>query len=222
METKKKYTGKINIIHKRYTIAFVYAGIRQYADFYENDNDNGILTRPTLSVNYGRDLKLPAFPEKCTINDVLTLIREHIDKRAVIDLINGMPADYYHNRELRELVDGFKIRLEKFKEEEIFLFFQKAIQPILKENKWFVSSSHIGMPVLAEQDENGEWDNISDKNKEFQLEYICYAFIQSIEPNAKFESKNQYSSSRADAFSYLIGYIPLTYLQENDLYYKNE
>lgn len=212
----------MTIIHKRYTIAFVYAGIRQYADFYENDNDNGILTRPTLSVNYARDLKIPAFPEKCTINDALILIREHIDKRAVIDLINGMPADYYYNKEARELVDGFETRLEKFKQEETLLFFQKAIQPILKENKWFVSSSHIGMPVLAEQDENGEWDNISDRNKEFQLEYICYAFIKSIEPNAKFESKNQYGSSRADAFSYLIGYIPLAYLEENGLYYKNE
>lgn len=214
--------GKITIIHKRYTIAFVYAGIRQYADFYENDNNNGTLTNPTISVNYSRGLQIPAFPENSTINDVLFIIKENIDKNAVIDLINGMPVEYYHNKEVRELVDGFNERLEKFKEEETLAFFKKVIQPIMKENKWFLSSSHIGMPVLVEQNEDGEWDNISDKKKELQLEYLCYAFIKSIEPNAKFISKNEYGSSRADGFVYLIGYIPLTYLQENGLYYKNE
>ena len=213
--------GKITTIHKRYTIAFVYAGIRQYADFYENDN-NGVLTRPTISVNYSRDLKIPTFPENSTINDVLSIIKENIDKNAVIDLINGMPFDYYHNKVVRGLVDEFNTRLEKFKEEETMAFFKKVIQPIMKENKWFVSSSHVGMPVLAEKDEEGEWDNISDKKKEFQLEYLCYAFIKSIEPNAKFITKHEHGSSRADAFVYLIGYIPLTYLQENGLYYKNE
>lgn len=214
--------GKMTIIHKRYTITFVYAGIRQYADFYENDNDNGILTRPTISVNYSRGLNIPAFPENSTINDVLSIIKENVDKNAVIDLINGMPVEYYHNKEVRELVDGFKTRLENFKEVETLAFFKKVIQPIMKENKWFLSSSHIGMPVLAEQDEQGEWDNISDKKKEFQLEYICYDFIKSIEPNAKVVTKNEHGHSHADAFMYLIGYIPLTYLQENDLYYKNE
>ena len=44
------------------------------------------------------------------------------------------------------------------------------------QNNWMVTTSHIGMPVLACKDDNNEWCNIKN-GKDNELEYICYSCI---------------------------------------------
>jgi hypothetical protein len=206
---------------KRYTIAFGYAGIRQFNEF--NEIEGGKLHNPRISVNYNRDIKIPEFGNNLTINDILAFFKENVDKRASIEFIDGQPVKYHKNTIIKNKIKDFHTKLEKFIEQETFEFFKSILEPIMVKNGWVLTSSHIGMPVLAEKNEDGEWDNISNKNKdkEFLFEYICYQFISKVEPNAELRMKNEYFRSTADAFQYLQKYIPLEYLKEKNLYYAN-
>lgn len=212
--------AKLVKVVKSYTIAFTYAGIRQYADF--NEIDGGILFNPQINVQYARNLQIPTFEENTTIEQVLDVIKEKIDKNATIQYINRLPVTYYNNTVARELTQKFNDNLEEFITKHTIEFFKTVLQPIMKANKWVLTSSHIGMPVIGEFNENNEIDNIQDKDKEFEFEYICYQFINSVEPNAEANLRSQYGRSTADAFQYLQKYIPLDYFKENGLYYQND
>lgn len=212
--------ARLTKIAKTYAIAFTYSGIRQYADFREKED--GLLFNPTISVNYARNLDLPAFKENMTIQQVLDLIREKVDKNAAIYMINGMPVSYYENTNVRILTKKFHDNLEHFITVHVTEFFKKVIAPMMIVNGWVLTTSHIGMPVLAEKNEDGEWDNLKNKEKEFELEYICYQFIKSVEPNAKLSSRSEYGRDSADAFLYLQKYVPLELFKELGLYYAND
>lgn len=164
-------------ISKRYTIKFSYAGITQYADFGESD---GVLVCPRLSVNYSKEGEIPDVSNCKTIDEVLKLIKS-FSNRAEISSINGMPVFYYKKPKTQELIKEIKAETERFIENLAFKFFDAEIKPLLIKNKWFVGRSWmVGMFVLIEKDEKGEWDNVRKEREEGEFKYLCERFLSAV------------------------------------------
>ena len=175
----KEYDRKVINIVKRYTIKFSYAGIAQYADFGEQEN--GELVNPSLMVSYAKTSDVPDVSKMTKIEDVLKAIKKFAyNRQAKIEEINGMPVFYYKKTEMIELVSNIKKSFEEFLELQSAKFFNSELRPLLIKNKWKISSSHIGMPVLIEKNKKGEWQNIDNQKKEFEFEYLCKAFLKSV------------------------------------------
>jgi len=197
-------------INKTYTIKFVYAGINQYARFFEKD---GKLVYPRLEINYYRG-ELPSLENK-NIEEVLTVIKDIADNRAEIYLINEQPLNYYNNEKDKEYIQSFNKKFEYFIESEAINFFEKVLEPIMKENKWFISSSYIGKPILIEKNNDGEWDNIRDG---FDFEYLCYKFVSNFK-NVKINLNSEHS---VDAFKSFFNCILSHYFIDKGYYLERE
>jgi hypothetical protein len=165
-------------IDKRYKIKFSYAGYEQYAEFYMS---KGVLIRPSLSISYVEPGKTPDVTQCKTIEEVLEKIKTiAYGGRAEIDTINGYPVFYYKKYRTRQMIKTMDSALDLFVRSQAQLFFDKELRPLLVKNKWKLATSHIGIPILVYKNEDGEWDNIKDKQKEFEFEYLCKAFLSSM------------------------------------------
>ncbi len=171
MEKIKKGKG-LTKIDKRYTIRFSYAGISQYADFYES---KGKLINPYLPVSYMNISEIPDVSKMETIDDVLKVIKSFAyGSNAEIHLINGNPPFYKPGT-----VDSIASAYDTFITDQISTFFKKELEPIMREKGWRIGTSHIGMMVLIGKDENGEWNNVSD-DESFEFEYLCAKCLKAL------------------------------------------
>lgn len=165
-------------IDKRYTITFYYAGVKQTPQFSEVD---GVLYNPTLMVSYYKD-KLPDVSVCKTIDEVLSIIKKiAYCGNAEITHINGYPLFYYDKKEIHKLIDSVENEYRNFIETKSKEFFVAILYPILMVNEWKLGRSGMtGQLVLVSKDENGEWDNVNDKDKEYEFEFLCKVFLRSI------------------------------------------
>ena len=159
-------------IDKRYTIKFSYAGIWQYAEFYEKD---GKLINNRLFVSYSNEKDIPSIEGLETIGEVLEVIKTFSYNEPVIYLINGTPVTYHNNDEAKKYLTKFNDKFDTFRKTETIKYFESVLEPIIIKNKWYISTSHIGFPILIEKnDDEGEWDNVKD---DYDFEFLCYKFI---------------------------------------------
>lgn len=199
-------------IDKTYIIRFSYAGIYQYARFFEVD---GKLHDPRLDIQYYQGEYIPIKNVR-TINEALTVIQT-VSKNAIILLINGVPVNYYNNTEVKDYIDGADIRIDQTIRREALNFFKKFLLPIMEKNKWFLSTSHIGVPILIEKNEDGDWDNIVKDEKEFDFEYMCHSFIGKY-GTSKVTLTCEYNKAYvSNGFQSFINYIPFSYIESKNL-----
>lgn len=193
-------------VDKLYTIKFSKSGISQRADFNEV---NGKIYNPSLSVQYCKSDEVPSLENLDNIEDILAVIKEFsYGNQAEITLINSMPINYYKNIKAREYNKSFNLKFDQFIEIEAIKYFETILEPIMKRNKFFISTSHIGMPVLIKK-YNGEWDNIKgDKDSDFN--YLCKQFT------SKFKSND-----KSYDFQNFFNCIPTEYFEDNGLYLEN-
>ena len=164
----KEYDRKVIHIVKRYTIKFSYAGIAQYADFGEQEN--GELVHPSLTVSYAKMSEIPDVSKMTKIEDVLKAIKKFAyNGQTEIDKINGQPLFYYKRTKTKKLVSDIGKLFDEFLETQSAKFFNSELRPLLIKNKWKISSSHIGMPVLIEKNKKGEWQNIDNQKRNLNL-----------------------------------------------------
>jgi len=200
-------------IDKRYTIKFSKSGINQYADFYEK---GGKLIDPRLYVNYAQSGEVPSVENLTTIDEVLEVIKSiSYCNRAELYMIDGQIVSYYNNTKAKECLSNFEDSFKKFIESESIKFFEEILEPIMKKNKWFISTSHIGMPILIEKNEEGEWDNIKG-SKEFDFEYLCSRFVSNFE-EVEVHLKGEHNNWDR-AFNTFLRNIPNPYLEERGLF----
>jgi len=207
-------------IKKRYKIKFASAGYLQYASFSEKEN--GELHLPSLFVSYSKAGEKPVVEGAKTIDEVLEIMKASpIIRNVELHLINGSPVSFYSNTKAKKEIATFKSKFDKLIESESSKFFEKILEPIMRENKWFVSSSHIGMLVLIEKDEDGEWDNISRNSKQFDFDYLCAKFMSSFR-KVDITLDGEQGNHIYDGFSSFANYIDYDYLVEKGLVINSE
>lgn len=157
-------------ITKSYKIKFSKGGITQYADFREAD---GVLVRPSLHVSWVKCNEIPDVSNMKSIDEILEAIKSFAYcNRAEIYLIDGYPVFYYRLDNTKQLIENIKTERKEFTKGKILSFYESQLVPLLKKNKWKISTSHVGYLVLIEKIK-GEWDNVKDYNKLFEFEYLC-------------------------------------------------
>ena len=203
-------------IDTRYTIKFSKGGICQYADFNES---KGKIVHPTnFWPSWAKVDEIPSLDGLKTIEEILKAIKEFsYCNQAELYLINGMPTGYCKNKKARKLVDKLESELEKFIENKAVEFFESILEPLMKKNKWFISRSHIGMPVLITKDKKGEWDNVPSGKKQDDFEYLCYSFASNFNNEAEAVLRSEHGN-RVRGFSYFVNYIPNNYFYEKGLW----
>jgi len=213
--------GNIQKITKRYNIVFSYAGIRQYADFYESE---GKLVNPRLSVSYSKAKKVPDVSNMETIDEVLEAIKSFAYGSYVeINLINGQPVNFYNNTKAKEHLSIFNEKFDKFIEDEALHYFKTILEPIMIDNSWFVASSHVGAPVLIEKNEDGEWDNIKRDDKAFDFEYLCFKFANNFRKYLKVYLKCEFNNRSAySGFMAMFNLVSSDYIAEKGYYLNLE
>jgi len=205
-------------IDKRYCIAFSKAGIRQYAEFSEKD---GKLYNPSFSASYTKTDEIPSVENLETIEEVLEVIKKFAYcNKAEILLINGQPVNYYNNDKAKNEATIIGDKFEKFKESEAISYFEKILEPIMKENKWFISRSHIGFPVLIEKNKEGEWDNIKRDGKDFDFNYLCYKFASNFK-EIKLNLKSESNAPSVEGFMPFFNCISLDYFTDKGYYLED-
>jgi hypothetical protein len=189
-------------IKNRYTVRVTYAGINQYLHF--NENEDGKILKTFLSISYLKKEdadKISHIKELTNIDDIISELKKSgIFRNVDLHLINGKPL-FLTDKQI-EYSKEFSNKFDEFLNQEGDKYFRNVIEPFIKENKIVFSYSHIGMPIPAEYGEDGELQNISNRQEEFEFQYLCYLFLRNfseIEINFKSEfnaipSLNCYSS----------------------------
>jgi len=204
-------------VETRYTIRYSKAGYYQYATFYV-DTD-GKINNKRFHPSHVNVNNIPSLENANTINEILEIIKEFsYGNKAEIYLINSQPPFYYNNPELKQRI---KTRIDIVNEtisKQCTEFFLKDVVPILIQNNWMVTTSHIGMPVLACKDDNNEWCNIKN-GKDNELEYICYSFITGLGLyNDNVNMCQEHGSPSINGFRYLIKHVNQDVIIEKGLY----
>ena len=203
-------------IDKSYTIAFSYAGVTQYAEIKEC---NGELVRPKVFVSWmninSEEYKIVESIEQMTnVTDILNALKSiAFCNRAEIILINHAPIEYSKKPYTQKYVESVEKRIEELLEVEAKLYFQKILEPYMKKNKWFISRSHIGYPIVIEKDKKGEWQNLTNVKKETYFEFLCYKFVKNIN-KGECDLKN----NRVKAFVHFFNLINTDYFIQRKLY----
>jgi hypothetical protein len=202
-------------IDKTYTIAFGYAGVPQQVDIRES---KGKIINPRIWVNYMRvdseHYKIAQSIEKMTnINDILDAIKLFANRGvAEIKYINHAPIEYSKDPELKEYVKSVSQKIDDLMEVVAKEYFERVLEPLIIENKWFMSRSHIGYPILIDKGENDEWQNIKDVKKEFYFEYLCYLFVKNFN-----KGECDLNNERAKGFVFLFNMIDEDYFRNKNL-----
>jgi hypothetical protein len=198
---------------KRYTIMFGYAGVSQYAEFYER---GGKLINPDFRVNWAKIKDIPSVAECETIDEALAVIKG-FSINAEIHLINGTLVSIHNNKKATNHLKAFKNRIEKILYEEAIKYWESILEPFMIKNKWFIGTSHLGAPVLIHKDENGEWDNISYSREQLNFEVLCGRFAKDYNSNVEFNLKGE-GRPWAKGFQPFISMLDLDYLKERSFF----
>ena len=150
------------------------------------------------------------------INIVKVIKKISYNNKAEIYLINGMFIKEYENKDALYFTKKFGVKLEKFIEKEAIKYWEKHLMPIMKKNKWFVSTSHIGYPILIYKDEENEWDNIKHGEEEIVFESLCLNFTRHLN-EGEANLRSEYSDS-VEGFQPFISHIPQEYLLKKEIF----
>lgn len=160
---------------KHYTIKYIYAGIKQYADFSEVD---GVIVNKRFYPQYVKGDEAPDLTNLNTIDEILEAIKAFsFHQRAEIYLINGMLPEMYDNVSAQDDIRKSAQLIEEIIENECYGFFIKHIKPILIKNDWSIGRSGFMIPVLINKDEDGEWQNIPESPDSLLVEFMCFEFM---------------------------------------------
>jgi len=161
---------------KSYTITYVYAGIEQKATF-RADKDGNFLVKD-FHPSYCKISDVPSLDNAKTIKEILEIIKRFsYNARAEITAINGIPKYFYYKTKIRKDIKKRAGLIDDFIGKQCTEIFTEHIEPILIKKKWFITRSHIGIPVLAYINKNNEWANIPECNDEKVIEYMCNSFL---------------------------------------------
>ena len=201
---------------KKYTIRYVYAGIYQYADFYEED---GKIIRKSFYPNWvSNGVVVPTFEGIDTIDGILKEIKTFAGRRVEIHLIDNELPQYYRSKVIRSQVTKSTNLIQNLIADECFKFFNDCIKPIMIKKKYFVARSHMMRIILIEK-RKGEWENIRESKESELIEFSCYQLLHAIglyDENIDF--KSEHNSLIINGFAEL--WYQLTVEQANsiDLY----
>jgi hypothetical protein len=200
---------------KKYTIKYSKAGFYQYADFFENED--GIINDPSFYPQYVKPDEVPSLDNVNTIDEILSIIKKFsFSGQAEIYLIDEQPVMFANATNIQEGIKKIGDEVNDFINGKIKEFFIETILPLLNENKFKISTSWIGRPILIYKNEDGEWDNIeaySDIN--IFIEYVCYQFLNKIRFNTdKINFKNEVGRVSMDYFARLIHNLDYNELKE--------
>lgn len=197
---------------KTYTIKYSKSGIYQYADFSYVD---GILVRNTFHPSWVDSKDLPSLKDVNDIDEILQIIKKFsYCNRAEIFKINGVLPEYHANitivPELEHLHDKFTELINTLSQP----FFKNQILPILKKNKWKISHSWVGYPILICK-KNKEWDNIDSQHKDHILiEYMCHRFLYDVlGVDEHFSNGGEQGYCKSNNFAIFLKYISNEYLK---------
>ena len=199
-------------IDKTYTIRFIYAGIKQYANFREID---GKIVNPYLSISYAKASEVPTIDGLETIEEILAVIKSiSYCNKAEIYLVNNEPI--FYNVKTNKTVKLIGDRFKKFIELEAITFFEKHIEPIIKKKKLFITHSNFYYLVLIEKNKDGEWDNVRD-SKTNEINYLAYKFLKQFN-NIKIDLTPESSNYIKDFFVDIANLMPEKYFETRGLY----
>jgi hypothetical protein len=205
------------IIDKRYTIKYSKSGIYQYADFsYVEDK----LVHHTFNPNYVNTEEVPSINSANNIEDILMIVKNFsYCNRAEIYKINGVFPEYYHNTSIKEYFKDSSVKFNKFIGEMSLEFFDNYIIPILTKNKWKISRSWAGYPVIISKLKK-EWCNVDSQNKDYKLiEFISFKFLQEIMDNGNpIKDNNETGYYSSDNFAIFLKFLPENYLKKSKFY----
>jgi hypothetical protein len=163
---------------KHYCIRYSRSGIYQYADFSELDGK--IMSKRFYPIYVNMD-EIPSLDNANTIKAILKIIKKFsYNNIAEIYLINGVFPKYYRNKPLKSDIIKYSTEISNLIDAKCLNLFYKHIAPMLIKNKWFVSTSQWGMPVIIYKDKKGKWDNIPDCQDNLLIEFICMSFLNDI------------------------------------------
>ena len=169
-------------VAKTYTVKYAYAGYTQY-ERYSEDKDGNIISK-RFRPSYSKKGEVPLLDKCNSIEEILTTITEFTKYPATIHLINGQIPEYFENTDLKQAVRDAGDKIARIKKEAIGELVEKQILPILAKNKWKISTSWIGKPVLIVKNEEGKWDNVPDCPEAHMLDLIGAMFTtKDIEQN---------------------------------------
>ena len=194
-----------------YTIKYSKAGIYQYADFHYKDD---VLVYNSFYPNWVKKGEIPSFENVNKIDEVLDIIRKFsYGNNAEIYKINHVLLDYYNNVTIEDELIDYSNKFNNFINSITLEFFKNNILPILKKNKWKITYSRFGHPVLAIK-KNGEWDNVLRENKDsIFTDYMCHKFLNDVmNIFINISDQNEMGSYSSENFA-----IFMKYISNNDL-----
>ncbi len=86
------------------------------------------------------------------------------------------------------------------------------------ENKIFIAQSHIGYLVLIAKDDEGGWDLVKDKKKEFEIEHLIFKFLENFK-----KIETSFKDELDDSIDFMVvqdflDYIPDEVIKEKGLF----
>lgn len=205
---------------KNYTIRYSKSGVYQYASFREDDD--GIIVYKSFHPTWVNINEVPSLEKVNTIEEILQVIKDFsYSNCAEIYLIDGMIPEYYNNTQIQIDTKNHISTIEKVINAECYKFFQTHVIPILIKNNWFISTSHIGIPIIIYKNEESEWDNIKHDNDDDELlvEFMCYELINGLGLYTKeVNFKSEHNKPILHGFSHLIRQLTYEQVKSTNLF----
>lgn len=204
---------------KTYTIKYSKSGILQYADFKYKE---GKLVYHNFRPSYAKITDVPSLENLNEIEDILEVIKKFsYANRAEIYLINGRYPELYQHPTIDKSLEKADETYSNFVGKLTTDFFKKELLPLIRKNKWKVSYSWMGMPVLIKK-VKGEWDNIDSNHRDAKIiDFICNKFINNIlRLDEKLDLRSEHGYSSSDSFPIFLRYIPEKELEDLNILIK--
>lgn len=193
----------MTIINKIYTIKYSKGGVSQFADFRYSD---GVFIDHSFRPSWVKTCEVPSLDGITEIEDFLKVIKEwSYGNQAEIILIDGNVPGYTSGK----LISEYQKDAEDYFNKICLSFFKSEILIIIKKNKWKISYSWMGRPVLIKKDGEGEWGNVDSYSKDSMLiDNICNRFLTRVlDTDIELNLKSEHGYYSGDSFTKFISYI---------------
>ncbi len=182
------------VINRSYTIKYSKGGIAQFADFNYSENK---LVSNSFRPNWVKTNEIPSLEDLEKIEDILKVIKDwSYANQAEIILIDNNVPNYKSKQITQKYADEFKLFFLNF----CTNFFKSEILPILKKNKWKISYSWMGQPILIKKVKK-EWNNVDSYHKDSKLiDCICNRFLKKVlksDTELNFKAEHGYISGNS-------------------------
>lgn len=208
----------MNTVDKTYTIKYSKAGIYQYADFLYKDD---ILAHNSFYPSWTKKEEVPLLDGINNINEILKIIKKFAyNNNAEIYKINRVFPEYYNNKTIKDDLENLSNKFNFFINELSESFFTNQILPVLKRNRWKISNSWTGYPILIKKIK--KWDNVDSQHKDYKLiDYMAHRFLSDVMSiNEDIEDKGEMGYYKSDNFAIFLKYISEDFLNKNKIFIK--